>query len=145
MGSGDGRQPHESRNHPGLPARRRIHLRRSVRTLEGASAAARVRTRSLEAWQPQPGSYSATAYTFIPEYLPIAERDATMLVVDLRTSNRRGLIREFDKVDNDDETPTWEDLATLLDELIDALTHRTTFLGWQPATQDGRLIWSLAR
>lgn len=108
-----------------------------------------VRTRTLEAWQPQPGSYPTTAgvsaYTFIPEYLPIAERDATMLVVDLRTSKRRGLIREFDKVDNDDETPTWDDLATLLDELIDALTHRTTFLGWQPATQDGRLIWSLAR
>ena len=108
-----------------------------------------VRTRSLKAWQPQPGSYSATAgasaYTFIPEYLPIAERDATMLVVDLRTSNRRGLIRQFDKVDNDDETPTWNDLTTLLDELIDALTHRTTFLGWQPTTQAGRLTWNLAR
>ena len=111
--------------------------------------ALKVRTRTLEAWQPQPGSYPTTAgdsaYTFIPEYLPIAERDATMLVVDLRTSNRRGLIRQFDKVDNDDETPTWDDLTTLLDELIDALTHRTTFLGWQPATQDGRLIWDFAR
>ncbi len=108
-----------------------------------------VRTRTLEAWQPQPGSYPATAgvsaYTFIPEYLPIAERDATMLVVDLRTSSRRGLIREFDKVDNDDETSTWDDLTTLLDELIDALTHRTTFMGWQPATQDGRLVWDFAR
>lgn len=108
-----------------------------------------VRARSLEAWQPQPGSYPTTAgvsaYTFIPEYLPIAERDATMLVVDLRTSNRRGLIRQFDKVDNDDDTSTWNDIATLLDELIDALTHRTTFMGWQPATQDGRLIWDFAR
>ena len=117
-----------------------------VLSIEGALE---VRTRSLEAWQPQPGSYSATAgasaYTFIPEYLPIAERDATMLVVDLRTSNRRGLIREFDKVDNDDETSTWTDITTLLDELIDALTHRTSFMGWQPATQHGRLIWDFVR
>lgn len=115
----------------------------------GIEEALEVRARSLEAWQPQPGSYSTTAgdsaYTFIPEYLPIAERDATMLVVDLRTSNRRGLIREFDKVDNDDETSTWNDIITVLDELIDALTQRTTFLGWQPATQDGRLVWEFAR
>lgn len=101
-----------------------------------------VRTRSLEAWQLQPGGYpgtaGASAYTFIPEYLLIAERDAaTILVVDLRTGNRCGLIRQFDKVDNDDVTPTWKDTSTLLDELIDALaTAPPSWAGNPPPRTD---------
>lgn len=108
-----------------------------------------VRARTLAAWQPQPGSYPTTAgdsaYTFIPEYLPIAERDGTMLVADLRPGARRGLIREFDKVDNDDETATWNDMSDLLGELIEALDNRTTFLGWHPHAQDGQLSWNFQR
>lgn len=106
----------------------------------------RVRKQLLTAWDigeaaAYPNIAGEPAYTFIPDYLPIAERDGNLLVVDLRPGSRSGLIRLFDKVDADDDTPTWPELATLLNELATAIANHQPFDNWLPTIDNGHLNW----
>ncbi|GAB22551.1 hypothetical protein GOPIP_031_01710 [Gordonia polyisoprenivorans NBRC 16320 = JCM 10675] len=81
-------------------------------------------------------------YTFIPDYVPIFERDGTALVIDTRVGSARGAIRLFSKVDADDTTTGWASLADLVTALTESLTTGTTFLGWRSSiTADGQLHW----
>lgn len=105
-----------------------------------------IREQLLGAWQP--GDHSDTAgdstYTFIPAYMPIAERDGYLLTVDLREGKKHGQVREFDKVDADDDTTTWRTLPRLLNNLAVAIEYRRPFNNWQPSFETGELRWSPA-
>lgn len=104
-----------------------------------------VRQQLLDAWTPTgwPPEAGNPAYTFITEYLPIAERDGYLLVADLRPGKNRGQILEFDKVDADDGTPNWPSLRVLLHKLATAVEDRRPFNDWQPDFDDGVLRWNL--
>ncbi|SIR97942.1 SMI1/KNR4 family protein [Williamsia sterculiae] len=100
----------------------------------------------LEAWDigevtTYPETAGTPAYTFIPDYVPIAERDGTALVVDCRPGDHAQQLRLFDKVDADDDTPTWASLPAFIDELIDAIGQQRTFTGWSPTVDTGALRW----
>lgn len=104
------------------------------------------RAMMLDAWRPRdwPRQAGVTAHSYIPAFLPIAERDGYLLVIDLRPGRRRGRIVEFDKVDADDSEHSWDSVKDLLDELAQAVEYRRLFLGWKPGFDTGRLDWSAA-
>lgn len=114
-----------------------------------SDAAGAVRSMLIEAWEPAqmyPEGYPLRAgdptYTFIPDYVPIFERDGTALVIDTRVGPARGAIRLFSKVDADDTTTGWASLADLVTALAESLTTATPFLGWRSSiTADGQLHW----
>lgn len=114
-----------------------------------SDAAGAVRSMLIDAWAPAqtyPEGYPLRAgdptYTFIPDYVPIFERDGTALVIDTRVGPARGAIRLFSKVDADDTTTGWASLADLLTALTEALTTATPFLGWRSTiTAGGQLHW----
>ncbi|WP_207843926.1 hypothetical protein [Williamsia soli] len=102
------------------------------------------RQRMLDAWEPDDDTSPTAgeaAYTFIPEFIPIAERDGYVLFVDTRSGKKHGLVREFDKVDADDTPTTWRSLPRLLNELAVAIEYRQPFNGWQPSFDTGELRW----
>lgn len=106
------------------------------------------RAMMIEAWDiGEAGPYGnvagSPAYTFIPEYLPIAEQDGYLLVMDLRPGALARMIRRFEKVDADDDTTWWLSVGDLLLDLTVAIETGTAFDGWLPGTQDGRLVWTL--
>lgn len=111
-----------------------------------------VRTVLLDAWapgrvypEPYPRDAGQPAYTYIPEYVPVAERDGTALVVDTRSGPARGGVWLFQKVDADDTTTHWASLADLLADIGDAISSGATLLGWRAiTTPDGHLRWELA-
>ena len=117
-----------------------------------SDAASAVRSMLIDAWAPAqtyPEGYPLRAgdptYTFIPDYVPIFERDGTALVIDTRVGSARGAIRVFSKVDADDTTTGWASLADVLTALAEALTTATPFLGWRSTiTADGQLHWQPA-
>lgn len=105
-----------------------------------------VRRQLLDIWEPgddYPKLAGQPAYTFVPEYLPIAERDGNLLVVDTRPGDQSGMIRYFDRVDNDDETESWPSLTAFLTEVAAAIRAGEPFMGWRATVTDfGELYWS---
>ncbi|MFZ2238996.1 MAG: hypothetical protein WAV90_05565 [Gordonia amarae] len=97
----------------------------------------------LDVWEPgdYPDEAGTPAYTFIPEYVPIAERDGCALVVDLREGKKRGQIVEFDKEGADDGTKRRRSLTRLLYEIAVAIQYRRPYNGYRPDFTHDRLDW----
>lgn len=104
-----------------------------------------VRQLTLDAWEGNGADYpeqaGEPAYAYIPEYIPLAERDAYMLVYDARPGPRHGMILEFDKVDADDDTTTWKSLTHFLGDLAFSLENRSPFLGYTPDFSENIIDW----
>lgn len=81
-------------------------------------------------------------YGFIPEFVPIAERDGYLLVADLREGEQSGTIISYDKVDADDGADTWPSLSHVLIELTAAIESTGTFRGAVPTIEDGKIRWA---
>ena len=107
-----------------------------------------VRQRTLNAWvgigADYPSQAGEPAYTYIPEYIPLAERDAYLLVYDARPGPQHGMILEFEKVDADDDTTRWKSLTHFLGDLAFALENRTPFLSHTPNFDDNTLSWMIS-
>lgn len=107
------------------------------------------RNTSLAAMSPSDTDYPSTAgepaYTFIPEYIPIGDRDGYLLVCDTRPGPRHGTILTFDKVDADDDATTWKSISHFLGDLADALEDRQPFLGYKPEFPNNTLTWTYNR
>jgi hypothetical protein len=108
--------------------------------------ALKVRDQLLRAWEPDtyPETAGEVAYTYIPAFLPVAERDGYLLIADLREGRKRGQIIEFDKVDADDTPTTWRSLPRLLNDLSVAIEYRQPFNRQHPRFDTGTLSWSQA-
>lgn len=95
---------------------------------------------------PAPPGYESAAgtpvYGFIPEFLPFAERDGYMLVVDLREGDEQGLVICYDKVDADDDATTWRDVDGLVAELTAAIETGSEFASSTPVIEDATLRWA---
>ena len=88
-----------------------------------------------------PHEAGVPAYGFIPEFVPIADRDGYLLVADLREGGEYGTIITYDKVDADDDAQTWPSLTHLLTELTIAIGARRAFNDLMPHVEDGELRW----
>lgn len=84
------------------------------------------------------------AYRFIPEYVPLAERDGLVLVVDTRKGQFSGCVTLFDKVDADAAGPMFRSINALLTDLATALDDADSRLFRARATSDdGQLRWEV--
>ncbi|MDG3010697.1 hypothetical protein G4X40_11105 [Rhodococcus sp. D2-41] len=81
--------------------------------------------------------------TFLPQYFPIAERDAYILFCDTRPGPRHGCISEHRREDADILAPYWASLAHMVTDLADSITNGTPFMtDWTPSVEEGRLVWT---
>jgi cell wall assembly regulator SMI1 len=85
---------------------------------------------------------------WLPMWLPIANNGGgSDLFVDLRSGPERGCVMAFDRVDGAEDQPLWPDVGAMLDEVADALAHRsaiTPFTGSPlrvELLEGGRLEW----
>ncbi|MBF6215973.1 hypothetical protein IU487_33790 [Nocardia puris] len=74
-----------------------------------------------------PGSRVAAADQFVPDGIPIAERDGAMLICDARPGTHQGCMSEFGEDTADAYPPTWASPSALLAELTESLTNTTPF------------------
>ncbi|WP_278265572.1 SMI1/KNR4 family protein [Nocardia sp. AG03] len=85
---------------------------------------------------------SAEAGRFVPEFVPIAERDGTMLVCDTRPGPLRGCVTEFGKDTADMSPPGWHSLGALLADLAHSIERTTPFdRDFLPALTEHGLTW----
>ncbi|MFG1792183.1 hypothetical protein [Nocardia sp. NPDC049149] len=82
---------------------------------------------------------------FLPQFVPIADRDGATLVIDTRTGDLHGCIIEYTAEGSDDEGPLWISLAAMLTNLADSLETGTGFLRDRPSVVTGKLTWEPAR
>ncbi|WP_433664130.1 SMI1/KNR4 family protein [Nocardia sp. CA-128927] len=78
---------------------------------------------------------------FLPQFVPIADRDGATLVVDTRPGDRTGCIIEYTAEGSDDEGPLWISLAAMLTNLADSYEAGTEFLRYRPSVVAGELTW----
>lgn len=84
------------------------------------------------------------AGVFLPQFVPIADRDATTLFIDTRAGDLFGCVTEYVDESADDGGPLWGSLTAMLTDLADSLEAGTVFLRYQPAVVTGELIWERA-
>ncbi|MFB7879017.1 SMI1/KNR4 family protein [Nocardia sp. NPDC056064] len=85
---------------------------------------------------------SSEAGRFVPEFVPIAERDGTMLVCDTRPGPLRGCVTEFGKDTADMAPPGWRSLGALLADLAHSIERSTPFdSNFLPTLTEQGLIW----
>ncbi|WP_141718120.1 SMI1/KNR4 family protein [Nocardia altamirensis] len=82
---------------------------------------------------------------YLPQFVPIADRDGATLVVDTRPGDLHGCITEYTAEGSDDDGPLWTSLAAMLTNLADSLETGTEFLRDRPSAVAGELIWEQAR
>ncbi|WP_218718077.1 SMI1/KNR4 family protein [Nocardia sp. MH4] len=87
---------------------------------------------------------SSEAGQFIPQFIPIAERDGTMLICDTRSGPLQGCITEFGKDTADDYPPTWASLSAMLADLTNSIASGAPFQAqYQPELDHTGLHWTL--
>lgn len=87
---------------------------------------------------------SSEADQFIPQFIPIAERDGTMLICDTRPGPLQGCITEFGKETADDYPPTWASLSAMLADLTTSIASGVPFQAqYQPKLDHAGLHWTL--
>ncbi|SIS21720.1 hypothetical protein SAMN05445060_3823 [Williamsia sterculiae] len=94
---------------------------------------------------PAPSGYplysGPPAYGFIRQYVPIAERDGYLWVVDGRPGESTHSVIAFDKVDADDDATTWPSIGALLADVATAIDTGEAFDGSTPTIENGELTW----
>lgn len=99
----------------------------------------------LNAWESQfsdeqaPRTAAASAFCFISDFVVIAERDATLLVVDVREGELHGCVTRFDKVDADAAGPSFRSLGSMLHDVSVAISLRQPVFGARSAIVDAQL------
>ncbi|MFI6168461.1 hypothetical protein ACIBCN_16890 [Nocardia sp. NPDC051052] len=84
------------------------------------------------------------AGVFLPQFVPIADRDATTLFIDTRGGELFGCVTEYADENADDEGPLWVSLTAMLTDLADSLKTGTAFIRYRPTAVAGELIWERA-
>ncbi|MFE3322378.1 hypothetical protein [Nocardia sp. NPDC059195] len=83
---------------------------------------------------------------FLREFVPVAERDGTMLVCDTRSGPMHGCITEFGKDTADAYPPKWASLSAMVTDLGDSLEHDAIFdNAYLPELDDSGLSWHVDR
>jgi cell wall assembly regulator SMI1 len=81
---------------------------------------------------------------FLPSFLPIAEdQSGSDLFVDTRPGLSSGCITEFVKGDADSWGPRWKSVATMLENVADALHAARSAGPWHPEVDGQRLSWTI--
>ncbi|MFD3705227.1 SMI1/KNR4 family protein [Nocardia sp. NPDC058658] len=89
-----------------------------------------------------PAPAGTEAGRFLPQFIPIAERDGTMLICDTRPGRYRGCVTEFGKDTADMSAPGWESLSALITDLGDSLEHGTPFaVHYTPSLDSDGISW----
>ncbi|MEV0334497.1 SMI1/KNR4 family protein [Nocardia sp. NPDC050717] len=82
---------------------------------------------------------------FIPHFIPIAERDGTMLICDTRPGPLQGCITEFGKDTADGYPPTWASLSAMLADLTNSIATGVPFNAqYQPTLDHTGLHWTFS-
>lgn len=91
-----------------------------------------------------PSPAGSEAGQFLLQYIPIAERDGTLLVCDIRPGRQHGCITEFGKDTADAYPPEWISVSAMITDLTDSIANHTPFRGsYLPTvTRDG-LSWEI--
>lgn len=94
-------------------------------------------------YTPRPGTPAGTRVrSFLPEFIPFAGLDGTLLFIDTRPGDLYGCVTEFDNVDGDEAGPRWVSLGAMLTDLADSLETGSKFDGdSRPTVVDGQLDW----
>lgn len=88
-----------------------------------------------------PKSAGWPAFQFIPEFVPIAEGERDLLVVDARGGSDHGRVFRYDKVLADDVSAAWPDLSCYLDEVAAAIGSGSSLQERTPVIRESRLHW----
>lgn len=82
---------------------------------------------------------------FIPQFIPIAERDGTMLICDTRHGPLQGCVTEFGKDTADNYRPTWSSLSAMLADLTNSIAAGAPFNAqYEPKLDHTGLHWTLS-
>lgn len=109
----------------------------------------RVRDLSVRSWNlasgdvlGRPQSTAAVpVHRFVTRFVPIAERDGSVLVVDTREGEHHGCVVLFDKTEADSAGPRFQSIGALLHDLSASIDTAGPFLGAIPRITGGRLTW----
>ncbi|SUE27757.1 Uncharacterised protein [Nocardia farcinica] len=98
--------------------------------------------RTLDAYAQAPAS--SEVGQFIPQFIPIAERDGIMLICDTRPGPLQGCVTEFGKDTADAYPPTWSSLSAMLADLTNSIATGSPFNArYQPELDHTGLHWML--
>ncbi|MGW5569692.1 hypothetical protein ACWEVD_00710 [Nocardia thailandica] len=82
----------------------------------------------------------ATGELFLPEFVPIADRDGSTLFLDARYGGHHGCVSEYSAT-GAGTGPWWPSLSAMFTALADSLTTGEPFLRHRPRVEHGGLHW----
>ncbi|MGW5435391.1 hypothetical protein [Nocardia asteroides] len=77
---------------------------------------------------------------FLPEFVPVADRDGTTLYVDTRSGNLSGCVSAY-SAEGAGEGALWTSITAMFTALADSLEKGTVLLGARPVILDNTLVW----
>ncbi|MEV4158080.1 SMI1/KNR4 family protein [Nocardia salmonicida] len=77
---------------------------------------------------------------FLPEFVPVADRDGTTLFVDTRSGNLSGCVSAY-SAEGAGERALWTSVTAMFAALADSLEEGTILLGARPVVRDNTLVW----
>ncbi|MFE7720810.1 SMI1/KNR4 family protein [Nocardia rhizosphaerihabitans] len=77
---------------------------------------------------------------FLPEFVPVADRDGTTLFVDTRRGNLSGCVSAY-SAEGAGEGALWTSVTEMFAALADSLEEGTILLGARPVIHDNTLVW----
>ncbi|WP_316574286.1 NucA/NucB deoxyribonuclease domain-containing protein [Nocardia canadensis] len=77
---------------------------------------------------------------FLPEFIPIADRDGATLFVDTRGGDLSGCVSPF-SAEGAGEGWMWTSVTAMFAALADSLEEGTILLGVHPVVRDNSLVW----
>ncbi|MFD3431304.1 SMI1/KNR4 family protein [Nocardia fluminea] len=78
---------------------------------------------------------------FLPEFIPIADRDGTTLFVDTRDGELSGCVSEY-TAEGASQGWLWPSIADMFGALADSLEAQSVFMNYQPVVRDRTLVWN---
>ncbi|WP_194828047.1 hypothetical protein [Nocardia sp. XZ_19_231] len=78
---------------------------------------------------------------FLPEFIPIADRDGTTLFVDTRSGELSGCVSEY-TAEGASEGWLWPSIVDMFGALADSLEAESAFMNYRPVVSDRVLAWN---
>ncbi|MFD3425930.1 SMI1/KNR4 family protein [Nocardia fluminea] len=78
---------------------------------------------------------------FLPEFIPIADRDGTTLFVDTRKGELSGCVGEY-TAEGASEGWLWPSITDMFGALADSLEAESVFMNYRPMVRDRTLAWN---
>lgn len=77
---------------------------------------------------------------FLPEFIPVADRDGSTLFVDTRAGDLSGCVSPY-SAEGASEGWMWPSVTAMFAALADSLEQSAIFLGARPVVRDQALVW----